>query len=172
MDHRSHLCHTGSPTEHEDELRRRVSSSQERHLAEAASSVLAVVLERFGDVLTADQRLDGNAIDQSARRLIAGAILAASARTFRTVRAGIAVVSSGYEPEADAMTRVLLELYVSARAILDDPTGEEARARTSRPAPGVRRPEPLPGTALPALLPIRPSFLTSTCTSSPGWRPS
>jgi hypothetical protein len=38
----------------------------------------------------------------------------------------MAVVCRGYELEADAMTRVLLELFIAAREALADPTGDKA----------------------------------------------
>lgn len=118
----------GTPADHEAAIREEVDRSPERHIAEAASSVLAVVLDRSGEVLAESQSRAAEDVGPSPERLILPAVLAAAARAFRTARAGMAVVRAGYELEADAMTRVMLELYVSARAILDDPTGVEARA--------------------------------------------
>lgn len=49
-------------------------------------------------------------------------------RGFRSIRAGRAVLAAGYEPEARAHDRVLIELQAHRTAILADATGNEALA--------------------------------------------
>lgn len=48
-------------------------------------------------------------------------------RMFRTIRAAMAVLATGYEPEARALDRILVELMAHRKVILDDPTGNEAQ---------------------------------------------
>lgn len=48
-------------------------------------------------------------------------------RIFRTVRAAMAVLAIGYEPETRALDRIIVELIAHRKAIDEDPSGEEAR---------------------------------------------
>ncbi|MBS1678028.1 MAG: hypothetical protein JST08_11645 [Actinobacteria bacterium] len=92
-------------------------------------------MEAF-DFLDAVSATLGVAIDRAAQLMAAApepsiqktAVLVATIRAFRAIRAASAVISCGYAMEAEPYIRTLLELYVSARAVADDPTGDEARA--------------------------------------------
>ena len=98
----------------------------EAPLADAASALLLMVLltvdERSRDV-TVDHRLNG-----LARAALLEAQLFLGVRIFRTIRAARSVLAAGYEPEARAHHRVLLELVAHRNAICDDPTGRQAAA--------------------------------------------
>jgi hypothetical protein len=69
---------------------------------------------------------DGRDSDPRAAQLTAQLFL--GIRMFRTIRAARWVLAAGYEPEARAHHRVLLELLAHRNAIRDDPTGREAAA--------------------------------------------
>src|SRR5215211_3700964 len=98
----------------------------EASLADTAGALLLMVL------LTVDERSQ-DAVLQSRR---AGEIEAAhleaqvfmGVRMFRIIRAARSVLAAGYEPEARAHHRVLLELLAHRNAIRDDPTGVQAAA--------------------------------------------
>ena len=105
------------PHEHEAALREEWNSLSERHVADAAGSVLAVAIDRA----TANKGTP----EQEPIKL---AVLVAAIRAFRAIRAAMAAAAAGYELEAEAMNRAVLELFVSARAALDDSTGQEAQA--------------------------------------------
>lgn len=81
-------------------------------------STLAVVLHRVGEDLAQWRQADSVRVTAS----MVGGI-----RAFRAVRAGMAILASGYELEADAMSRVLLELFVETRSAVQDASGETAR---------------------------------------------
>ena len=53
-------------------------------------------------------------------------------RAFRVIRAGLAVLRSGWEPEARAHDRILVELNAHRAAIIKDPSGVEAQAWLAR----------------------------------------
>src|SRR4051812_48709591 len=91
-----------TPAEHEAEIRNSYEQLCERGLAEMASSTLAVVIHE-----TSQRPLP----DSEADRLRLTASLFGAIRGFRAIRAGMAILGSGYELEADAMTRVVLELF-------------------------------------------------------------
>ena len=61
-----------------------------------------------------------------------GAQLYIGIRTLRTIRAGRAVLAFGYEREAPALDRIIVELAAHRREILADDSGEEARAWLAR----------------------------------------
>lgn len=109
----------GTPADHEAEIRALYERLPERELAELASSTLAVVLHQIGE----DEPLWRQpGTDRLTAAMVGGV------RAFRAVRAGMAILASGYELEADAMTRLLLELVAETRAAVQDPSGSTARA--------------------------------------------
>src|SRR5918994_2655029 len=98
----------------------------EAALADTAGALLLMVL------LTIDERSrdvtvhDGHDGDAHPARLAAQLFI--GVRIFRTIRAARSVLAAGYEPEARAHHRVLLELLAHRDAIRDDPTGRQAAA--------------------------------------------
>jgi len=108
----------GTPTEHERAVRDQVGVSEAFEFLDAVSAVLAMAIDR-----AAQSQAE---VSKSAVRRTA--ILLAAIRAFRGVRAASAVIASGYAMEAEPFTRMLLELFVSARAVVDDETGAEAKA--------------------------------------------
>ena len=106
-----------TPGEHEDEIAREVFTIRECVLADAATSVLAFVIAQATGVALPAER---------AARWHRTAVTVAAVRAFRAIRAGMALTSRGYELEADAMTRIMVELVVGTDEVLADPTGEEA----------------------------------------------
>jgi hypothetical protein len=109
----------GSPADHEAEINELYAALPERQLAELASSTLAVVLHEVSE----DEALSGHADPFRVTAAVVGGI-----RAFRAIRAGMAILAAGYEVEADAMSRVVLELFVETRSAVHDPSGEIARA--------------------------------------------
>jgi hypothetical protein len=108
----------GTPNDHENEIATEVVALLDYGLAEAATSVLAITIER-----ATEQKLP----EDDARRQHRTAVTVAAIRAFRALRSGIAIVCRGYELEADAMTRVMLELFVATQEVLADPSGSEAK---------------------------------------------
>jgi hypothetical protein len=108
-----------TPADHEAEIRALYERLSERELAEAATSTLAVVLHEVGEERSLWERDDALRVTAA----VAGGI-----RAFRAVRAGMAILACGYEVEADAMSRVLLELFVETRAAVQDASGNTAKA--------------------------------------------
>jgi hypothetical protein len=119
----AHIFERFEPSDDEARLRQQTHTLPEFQLAEAATSVLAVVIDRTAESTT--QQSEPLRSDPEA--LIRATVLATAIRAYRAARAGIIIVTSGYELEADAMTRLVTELYVQGRRIVDDPSGEEAR---------------------------------------------
>lgn len=109
----------GSPRRHEQEVRAEVGALDAFTFLDAVSSVLAVAIDRAAHEHEA--RPAGSRMRETA-------LLMAAIRAFRAIRAASAVVSSGYALEAEPYTRILFELYVSAKDIVDDKTGAEADA--------------------------------------------
>lgn len=110
------------PHEHEEQLRAEFQQLPGRALVDVSCSALAVAIERASSRRAEDE----------ATALRETAALAAGIRAFRMIRAGLAAVASGYELEADAAIRVVLELFVGVKPALADPTGEEARRWLTR----------------------------------------
>lgn len=108
----------GTPVEHERAVRDEVGATEAFEFLDAVSAVLAMAIDRAAEVGAADPA-------PAARRT---AILLAAVRAFRGIRAASAVIASGYAMEAEPFTRMLLELLVSARAIVEDETDAEAKA--------------------------------------------
>jgi hypothetical protein len=104
--------------EHEDELARQIRGTPQWRLADDATTALAMVIEesRGG----APRPASGS---PGSVRLHGLAVVAV--RTLRAARAGMQVLASGYEVEARAFDRVLLELKVRCRLILNDATGQQ-----------------------------------------------
>jgi hypothetical protein len=106
------------PHVHESELRRALQQERDLALTQWSSSVLAVAIDRAS----------GRIADaEDAVRLRRVAAIVAAIRGFRFARAGVAVVEAGYELEADAYVRGIVELLVDARAAVHDASGAEAR---------------------------------------------
>jgi hypothetical protein len=108
----------GTPGDHENEIASRVVQLREYHLAEAATSVLAIVIERTTKIALPEEE---------AERQHRTAVTVAAIRAFRALRAGMSIVCRGYALEVDTMTRVMLELYVAATEILAEPSGRQAK---------------------------------------------
>jgi hypothetical protein len=109
----------GEPHEHEAAIRAAYDELPERHLAEFATSTLAVLLDRCPDLPRADDE---------PTRLRVTAALVGGVRAYRAIRSGMAILAAGYEMEADAMSRALLELFVETRHAVEDASGETARS--------------------------------------------
>lgn len=108
--------------EHEDGFRAELEQTEEWYLASVAVEGLRAALIKVGP-----RKYEGPA-DQAGATLRLYAYLVMGVRIFRTIRAAMAVLSIGYEPEARALDRILVELMAHRRAIIDDPSGEEAHA--------------------------------------------
>ena len=108
----------GTPADHEAEIDAAVRSLPDYQLAEVTTSLLAVLLEQCAEAAAAATENE---------RLNRSALVAAAARAFRIIRAGMAVLAAGYELEADIHKRVMVELYVAAESVLADPSGAEAK---------------------------------------------
>lgn len=98
-------------------------------LADRASALLMAVLlsaptgSASIDINESDEVVGG---DASALHLLAH--LSIGARGLRVVRAGRATLACGWEPEARAHDRILVELSAHRQAITEDPSGTEALA--------------------------------------------
>lgn len=106
----------------EGRLRRELEEVDEWALAGQASVALAQVL------LTLPRRTWEGTRDEAGPVLQLYAQQVIGIRVFRTVRAAMAVLEIGYEPEARALDRILVELMAHRRTIQGDPSGEEARS--------------------------------------------
>jgi hypothetical protein len=107
----------GTPTEHEQAVREEVQALELFTLLDAVSAVLAVAIDRAS----------ATAADGVGAGIRKQAVLAAAVRAFRAMRCASAVIASGYPLEAESYTRMLLELFVSAKAVIEDETDEEAK---------------------------------------------
>lgn len=106
--------------EQEDQLRRELEQTEEWMLANRAVVALGQVL------LTLPETFYEGPADRAAPALQLGAQRIIGIRIFRTARAASAVLGIGYEPEARALDRIVVELVAHRNAIQNDPTGEEA----------------------------------------------
>lgn len=106
-----------TPRAHEAKVRREVSKLDGFDFLDAVSAILAEAIDRAGE--------RSSHIEANPRRQ---AVMIASIRAFRAIRSASAVIASGYPMEAEPFTRLLLELFVSAQAAVEDETGEEAIA--------------------------------------------
>lgn len=131
----------GTPRAHEEDVRAEIAELAAFDFLDAVSAVLAVAVDRATHCLTEQPQPD-------LRKM---AMLQASIRAFRGIRAASAVIASGYALEAEPYSRMLLELHVSAKAVLDDPTTKEAekwlKGRHARGL-GVRVKEAIPNPAV------------------------
>jgi hypothetical protein len=110
------------------------AAEAEIKLTNIASALLVRTLERVGPlsgngVLDEDDELESSA---SPEILILGACTLIGAHAVRVIRAAKAVLASGFENEARALDRILVELMAHRKAILDDPSGREAAAWARR----------------------------------------
>lgn len=92
----------------------------EHALAEWASSVLAVVLDRTSGLERPESGTPAS--------LRLHAFLIIGVRSFRAIRATMAVLAAGYELEAHALARLVLELEARRNVIAADSSGSEAHA--------------------------------------------
>jgi hypothetical protein len=106
-----------SPRAHEAAVRKEILGLESFTLLDAISAVLGAAIDRAAMSNAAHPR-------PSPRET---AILSAAVRAFRAIRAASAVIGNGYALEAEPFTRMLLELFVSAKAIVDDDSGVEAK---------------------------------------------
>lgn len=107
-------------TRDEDRFRDELRQTPDWSLASRASMALAQVLVAIPRT-TYEGPVEGAGpfLQLSAQRVV-------GVRVFRTVRAAMAALSIGYEPEARALDRVLVELATHRDLIQGDPSGEEA----------------------------------------------
>jgi len=99
---------------HECEIREEVEALEDFAFLDAVGSVFADIIDTATEAMK-----DTEDIRRSA-------MIYASIRAFRAIRAAQAVISSGYPLEAEPFTRMTLELFVSAQAIVADESGKEA----------------------------------------------
>lgn len=95
----------------------------------AAAMLLAVLLRTQPELTTADVDIkpDGT-LSGDIPGLIRASHIYIGIRAWRAMRAARAVLAVGYEGESRALDRILVELHVHRRAIMDDETGKEALA--------------------------------------------
>lgn len=106
--------------EQEDQLRQELEQTEEWMLAGRATVALGQALLALpATSYEGPAEEAGPALQLGAQRVI-------GIRIFRTARAASAVLSIGYEPEARALDRIIVELVAHRNTIQDDPTGEEA----------------------------------------------
>jgi hypothetical protein len=107
---------------------------RELQLVDRTSALLLIILEhtqgRTGVIEVDDETNKVTGGDVETLRLCAQFVI--GIRVLRVVRAGRAVLAFGYEPEARAFARILVELHAHRREILRDESGEEARAWLAR----------------------------------------
>jgi hypothetical protein len=103
---------------------------QELRLVDSASALLLAVLghtqSRTGEIEADPETSEVTSGDVETLRLAAQVVI--GIRVLRVVRAGRAVLAFGYEREAPALARILVELEAHRAAIMDDDTGTEALA--------------------------------------------
>jgi hypothetical protein len=100
------------------------------HVADYAAALLLTTLLAAQPKATSGQvefDADG-AMSGDVGELNRSAQLFIGIRGWRAMRASRAVLAAGYEVEPRALDRIILELVVHRRAILEDLSGEEARA--------------------------------------------
>jgi len=107
-------------TRDEDRFRDELRQTPDWSLAGRASMALSQVLVAIPRT-TYEGPVEGAgpSLQLAAQRVI-------GVRVFRSVRAAMAALSIGYEPEARALDRVLLELATHRDLIQSDPSGETA----------------------------------------------
>jgi hypothetical protein len=115
----------------ENELERTFSADVELELGlvDVATGVLVSVLTAVGPrTITGslDEDDEPSFTPEMAQAVTMSAMTLIGARGVRVIRAARAVLARGFEPEARALDRILVELMAHRRVILDDPTGREA----------------------------------------------
>ncbi len=102
----------------------------EARLVDTASALLVRTLESVppgqGKALLNEAGEPVYQVDRD--RIILAAMSIVGTKALRVIRAARAVLASGFESEAGALDRILVELMAHRRAILDDPTASEALA--------------------------------------------
>lgn len=101
----------------------------EIELADTAGALLTTAMAAVEEAQTFPNT-DEIGIPRSgdAQRLILLALLGIGGRTLRAIRAARSSLEIGYEAESLVHDRILIELWVHLKAVLQDPTGTEARA--------------------------------------------
>jgi hypothetical protein len=100
---------------HEREIRDEVEALEDFAFLDAVGSTFADIIDGAAGAM------------EGVEDVRCSAMLYASIRAFRAIRAAQSVISIGYPLEAEPFTRLTLELFVSAQAIVADQSGEEAR---------------------------------------------
>lgn len=102
----------------------------EARLTDIASALLVRTLERVGPLSTKGELGENDELggSDSPETLILGACTFIGAHAVRVIRAARAVLASGFESEARALDRILVELMAHRKAILDDSSAGEAVA--------------------------------------------
>ena len=105
---------------------------EELRLVDEACALLLLVLQKVGPRHgTLEQSTTGELSgDIATLQLAAQTVI--GIRTLRVIRAGRAVLAFGYEREVPALDRILVELQAHRRAIVNDESGEDARAWLAR----------------------------------------
>jgi hypothetical protein len=101
----------------------------ELELADDACALLLAVLVNVGKrtgSLTLDPETGDLSGDVEALQLLAQVYI--GIRTFRVIRAARGILAFGYEREAPALDRILVELQAHRREIMEDESGKEALA--------------------------------------------
>jgi hypothetical protein len=99
------------------------------HVADYAAALLLTTLLSAQPEATSAQieiAADG-AMSGDVGQLNRSAQLYIGIRGWRAMRASRAVLATGYEVGSRALDRIILEVVLHRRTILEDPTGEEAR---------------------------------------------
>lgn len=107
--------------ETEARRRREVEALDEWKLGGQSATALAQVLLALPSRTWEGTREEAGPVLQLYAQQVIGV------RIFRTIRAAMAVLEVGYEPEAGALDRIIVELVAHRRTIQSDPSGEEAR---------------------------------------------
>ncbi len=104
-------------------------------LVDAASGIMVHVLTAVGPrkvVGAVDDNDELMLTPQAAEGLRLAAMTLIGGRALRVIRAARAVLARGFESEARALDRILVELQAHRGVILDDPSGKEAWAWMQR----------------------------------------
>jgi len=99
---------------------------------DASALLMAVLLSTPSGDASVDLDEEDKVVGGDVQALHLLAQVGIGVRGLRVVRAGRATLACGWEPEARAHDRILIELAAHRKAILDDPSGTEALAWLNR----------------------------------------
>lgn len=118
----------------EDALRRDVGALTNWRLANSARKMLGALLHEVTNEMPSVGDTPASELESAVVRQIAGAQLAGLG--LRSGSAAMILISTGYEPEAGALIRRLVESVLRVRRVGEDVSGEHARRWLSGRAPG------------------------------------